>query len=320
MKARIFYVAKPFGVPLGGIATIFRHVEILVRHGFDASIYLLPGEGGVFFRHDAPIFDARGQLDTRATDVFVLPEAWVGHLPDILALPVRKYVFCQNHFYVFAGIAGTQDYRAVGIEGVLASSRVIAGFLERDCGATDVAVVPYAIDGELFRPRVKRRQIAFMPRKLSIEADFMRGLFARRHPVFADIPWIAIDGRPIDEVARHFGESRWFLSLSHLEGFGLPPVEAMAAEAIVVGFHGEGGLEYATRANGFWCPTGDLDGCVAALARAVAASDAGLDAPMLAAGRRTAAIYNAEAQERSLIDFWARVLDRDPHQLRHISR
>ena len=307
-------------MPLGGVATLFRHVELLVDRGFDAFIYLLPGEGDLFVRHRAPVIDARQSLDTTPEDIFVLPEAWVCHLPEILSLPVRRYVFCQNHFYAFSGLGAAPTYDSLGIEGVIASSRVIARFLERECGVSEAPVIPYAIDHALFRPRAKQRQIAFMPRKLGLEADFIRGLFSRRHRGYADIPWIPIDRLPIEDVALWMGESRWFLSLSHLEGFGLPPVEAMAAEALVVGFHGEGGLDYATRANGYWCPTGDLEGCVAALARAVALADAGLSESLLAGGRATAAQYNRAAQEAALVDLWTSVIERRAHQSVHIER
>lgn len=308
--ARIFYLAKPFGVPLGGIATIFRHVEILVNEGFDASICLLPGEGDIFVRHNAPIVDARNFLDARPTDIFVLPEAWVCHLPEVLSLPVRKYVFCQNHFYAFSGLTMGSDYRSFDIEQVFASSLVIASFLEREFKIARVPVVPYAIDRTLFRPLPKLRQIAFMPRKLSLEASFIQGLFVRRYPNYSDIPWVAIDAQPIEEVARRLGQSQWFLSLSHMEGFGLPPLEAMSAEAIVAGFHGEGGKEYATQKNGFWCDTGDLHGCVRSLADAISLCDSGLSAGMLAAGRRTAEIYDSSVQAAALIDFWQSNIER----------
>ncbi|MBM3532098.1 MAG: glycosyltransferase family 4 protein [Alphaproteobacteria bacterium] len=308
-RARIFYVAKSFGVPMGGVAMIFRHVEILVKRGFDAHVYLLPGEDDVFVRHTVPVVDGRGRLEVRPDDIFVLPEPWPVHLPEILALPVRKFVFCQNHYLVFSGLGDAPSYRSMGIERVFAVSRTIAEFLERDCGATDVRVVPCVIDTGVFRPLAKRRQIAFMPRKVGMElAEFIRGIFRSRYPAYAGIAWVPIDRMPIGEVAARLGEARWFLSLTYYEGFGLPPLEAMAADAIVAGFHGGGGLDYATPANGFWCPTGDFEGCVDALARAVEAGDSGRGEDVVAAGRATVAKYGAAAQESALVDFWTEAL------------
>src|SRR5882672_2072883 len=48
------------------------------------------------------------------------------------------------------------------------------------------------------------------------------------------------------------------------------PLEAMASGCIVVGFHGYGGLEYATPENGFWFPSDHLEEVVDALARVIA--------------------------------------------------
>jgi hypothetical protein len=318
--ARILYVAQPVGFPSGGVSMLFRHVEILSSRGFDAYIYLLPGEGDLFVSHNARIIDATQPFEITPDDVFVIPEGWVLAYPQLLSSPARKYVFCQNHFYAFAGLGDAPSYAVLGIEGVIAVSNVIARFLEREFGTGPVPVVPCAIDTQLFRPRCKRRQIAFMPRKLGLEGDFMRDLFRRRHHAYADIPWVRIDKLPIETVAGLLGETSWFLSLSHLEGFGLPPLEAMACDALVAGFHGEGGLEYASRSNGFWCPTGDLDGCVAALARLVALTDAGLGETLLAGGRATVARYSREAQERALVEVWTAIVERRSHQSAHITR
>jgi glycosyltransferase involved in cell wall biosynthesis len=57
------------------------------------------------------------------------------------------------------------------------------------------------------------------------------------------------------------------LSLPYLESFGLVPLEAMASGAIVVGFHGYGGQEYATAKNGFWFPSDYLEETADAIAR-----------------------------------------------------
>ena len=46
------------------------------------------------------------------------------------------------------------------------------------------------------------------------------------------------------EVAHILKESAIFLSFSHAEGFGLPPVEAISCGCLVIGYHGGGGREY----------------------------------------------------------------------------
>src|SRR3546814_13527647 len=84
-------------------------------------------------------------------------------------------------------------------------------------GLDRAPVIHNAIDHALFRPAPKRRQVAVMPRKMKIEARFLRGLLQRRHPELADVPWIEISGMPEADVARILGESAVFLALGRLE-------------------------------------------------------------------------------------------------------
>ena len=46
------------------------------------------------------------------------------------------------------------------------------------------------------------------------------------------------------EVARRLSLSSLFFSFGYMEGFSLPPAEAMASENVVVGYSGFGGREY----------------------------------------------------------------------------
>jgi glycosyltransferase involved in cell wall biosynthesis len=120
------------------------------------------------------------------------------------------------------------------------------------------------------------------------------------------IPWIAIDNADEAKVANLLGESAIFLATSLYEGFGLPPLEAMACGCVVVGFHGYGGLEYARPDNGFWCSEGALIECTRTLARVVSLIDGDQEAihQVREAALRTAGEFSSDRQERELIDFW----------------
>ena len=103
-----------------------------------------------------------------------------------------------------------------------------------------------------------------------------------------------------ETMARH----RYLLTLSPREGFGLPPLEAMAAGCTVVGFHGGGGRHYMR--SGVNCHAvaypamGELCAGVARLLDDEEAAER-----MAAAGRETAAGFSYEAFERR----WVRVLE-----------
>jgi glycosyltransferase involved in cell wall biosynthesis len=91
-----------------------------------------------------------------------------------------------------------------------------------------------------------------------------------------------------------------------LESFGLVPLEAMASGAIVVGFHGYGGQEYARPENGFWFPSDHLEEVADALARIIV----GLERQdpellkMRGAGLATAAHYSKERTRDALGAFY----------------
>lgn len=303
---RILYLSKNFGFPLGGVRAAHHHVRLLCANGFDAAIALVGESKRPHFEDDVPVVDGRAGLETDARDVVVFPEPWHTDIVSSRRRPMRRFVFVQNHFYMWYGLAGAPDFAALGVERVFCSSEVIATYFGRVFPGPPPPVVHYGIDGALFHPRRKRAQIAFMPRKMEKEARFIRETFLRLHPALSTWRWVAIDQVDEREVARILGESAIFLSLGRLEGLGLPPLEAMAAGCIVVGFLGDGGREFATPENGLWCRAEDWDQCVGALARAahgIASRDAGI-ARITDAGRRTVAGYSFERTERELLAFW----------------
>ena len=51
------------------------------------------------------------------------------------------------------------------------------------------------------------------------------------------------------EIARHLSESIIFLAFSEFEGLPVPPVEAALSGNIVIGYHGQGGMEYWNEPN-----------------------------------------------------------------------
>jgi glycosyltransferase involved in cell wall biosynthesis len=307
---RLVFFLESYPFPSGGVEVVYRQVEMLNAAGIAAVVALPAAPDRRFFSHRAPELFHGGAIAPGERDVLIFPEGFVTYLEALRAASNPKYVYCQNQFYVLAALGSHADYQALGVRRVIASSRSVADFFSAILHQPDLAIIPPAIDLERFRPAPKRRVIAAMPRKLPDIARLVREGFRRRHPRHAAIEWDEIDGADTAETARRLGQARWFVGFGHYESLGLPPLEAMAAEAVVVGFDGEGGREYATLDNGFWCPAGDWLGCIDRLAAAIdlVDHDPARHGAMLAAGRATAERYAPAAMRRALLAFWEREL------------
>jgi hypothetical protein len=309
---RIIYILEPFDFPSGGVATIYRHVDILTGNGLPAYVALREKPKTDFYQTTAPLLIHGGRLQARAGDIFVIPEGFTSYVRALTPSPAKRIMFCQNHYYLpFTANAGA-GIAEFGVHGVIASCIAVQNFFRDVYGISDLPLLPsYAIDPKRLTPAdFKRRQIAFMPRKLPQDAIFIEAAFKRRHPRYADIPWVKIDGTTQAQAARIMGESAVFLSLSHKDALGLPPLEALACRCLVAGYHGDGGREYMTAENGWWADTGDWKVCVDGLAAAIELFDRGgpeLDARHLAAAQ-TVERYNPRHLQSALITFWRREL------------
>ena len=121
-------------------------------------------------------------------DIIVIPEDNSSALEAIRDIHVRKYVFCQNHFYLFSGLKEDAAWEDFGVSGVLCSSDIIGDFIRSVFDYEEVPVVHYAIPLDLFKPRKKKLQIACMPRKRPFELQFIKSLFKRVARQYREVP------------------------------------------------------------------------------------------------------------------------------------
>jgi glycosyltransferase involved in cell wall biosynthesis len=310
-ERRIIYILEPFSFPFGGAATIYRHVEVLNENGIASFVAISEKPKIDFYQTTAPLLIHGGRLQPRTGDIFVIPEGFPKYVEALISAPVKRLMFCQNQYYLPFTTNSRAGIAEFGVHGIIASSIAVQNFFRDVYGVADLPILPYAIDTKRFVPaEAKRRQIAFMPRKLPEDARFIAATFKRRYPHYADIPWVPIDGAVQANAARMMGLSAVFLSLSHKESFGLPPLEAMACGCLVVGYYGDGGREYVTPQNGCWAESGDWKACVDGIAAAIELFDRGgaeLDT------RRQAALLTVERYspgqlEYALTSFWRREL------------
>jgi glycosyltransferase involved in cell wall biosynthesis len=310
--SRILYLAHDIVAPAGGIRVLYRHAEILRRAGFDAYVvHRRPGIRVEWFSSSASVIYATGRFAVAPDDWVVIPEDHGDVLHAFAEFSGNKVLFCQNHWLIFNGIAPEQSWTQFGIREVLVSSGPIRDFVRRVM-RVEPTLIPLSIDHSLFFDVSGTRPptIAVMPRKGSHHMALIRGTVLHLAPELRDVPWLEIQDVSEEEVARILRRSSFFLSTGYREGFGLPPLEAMACGSLVVGFAAGGGADYATADNGFWVADEDAVGLAESLTELLLAyrrnPDDALWHNVRVAGQSTAARYSPQREADALIGFWSK--------------
>jgi len=291
---KLFFYTSPIKRPrpIGGLTVIFQIVQ-LARELTDRAFVIAERDTPYYFDVSLDVQAFANTADVKDGDIVVFSET---DLRPIAMMPpgIRRWILCQNHHYIFNQRATQPGWDDLAIEAVICSSRTILNFVKEVFPRIPSYHLPCFLDHAALEPTSKRTQIAYMPRKRRTEADFLIGALAALHPQYDDVRLVTIDGLKFTEAAAILRESSIFLALGHLEGLGLPALEAMSAGCLVVGFAGGGGREFASPVNGLWCSDDDVVGAVAQLARAVdlVTLKPLLAAEIIAQGRRTALRYD----------------------------
>jgi glycosyltransferase involved in cell wall biosynthesis len=308
--AQIIFFCPSVTVINGGIKHIFRMTEALIALGHNACVFEQSEQRPKWFPSTAPIV-GQSVFKSDASQLYVLPEDQPHILEDFKKLPGRKVIYSQNHFYGALGIGDADSYADYGVTDILCSSKTIYDHCRVRHPTLRAFIIPCAVDQALFKPAaIKHNVISFMPRKRSIEATYIRDMFRFQFPQYRDWKWQELNNFSESEIAGMMGASKVFLSLSRLEGFGLTPLEAMAAGCVVAGFTGIGGREYATEQNGFWANEDDFPTCVNQLKKAVdlsISSDMALNT-YKASCQKTLATYTPESFNQAVKDAWAQIV------------
>lgn len=306
---RIFYVTD--GVHIGGGQLVnLDHVTALRRLGYDARLLIVrPAGEGAF----APQFPAgrdvpwqQGCGGLQADDIAVVGEMFGLGVLEVGKTPARRVLHNQGPFYTFLGFLDLAAIRGWRCEAMIVPSGVGADMLRRMGWERGLHVVRPALDPVFVpAPAAREVRVAVMTRKRAQEVRLIRGIQRSVRPDLNAVPWLEIAGVDRAEVARRMAGSEVFLATGQLEGLGLPPLEAMATGALVVGFHGGGGLDYATAENGDWFDDGRHFEIAEALASVLDRLQAGdrFEARR-AAGFATAARYGWPPFDAALAEAW----------------
>jgi glycosyltransferase involved in cell wall biosynthesis len=191
-------------------------------------------------------------LRIREVDLLVVPEFYASGL---VAIPnrARVVVFNQGPHHTFdliplrAGSPGWPYSQIARLEGILTVSQDGAELLRLAFPEVLVGIARNVVDRRIFHPSADGggKRISFVPSRRTDELlELMHFLNARTEIQTGEWEMVPLNGLSERGMADALRDSSIFLSLSDRDGFGLPPAEAMACAAYVVGYHGGGGREF----------------------------------------------------------------------------
>lgn len=234
--------------PNGGIRKIYAHADVLNANGLEAAVvHLQPGFRCSWFENDTRVVYAPS-VRPEAKDFIVAAEVFG---PEVArtAPGIRKVIFNQNCYntflhYPIAKHARETPYLHPDIVAAITVSDDGVAYLAHAFPNLRILKIRPGVDPKLFHGQApKKRQIAFMPRRQLEDARQVFNILKFRDAL-GDFDIVEISGLSHEEAARALRESAFFFSFSGIEGFGLPPAEAMASGCITLGYHGRGGREF----------------------------------------------------------------------------
>jgi glycosyltransferase involved in cell wall biosynthesis len=314
---RILVLAPDWDFASGGVRKLYRHVDVLRKHGLNAYIeHQNPGFRCKWFENDTAIADPRDTWPPRPQDVLLCAEqvSWqmVKKTPGI-----AKVIFNQGAYLTFKGKTDEFNVLPYTHEDFLATivvSEDSRQYLNYAFPGHPVFRIHNSIDPRhFFYEPNKKPKISFMPRKNDSDVTQVLLLLMCRAKLEG------FELKPIQhmnesQVGVELRESVIFLSLSAQEGSPMPPLEALACGCITVGYDGLGGREYLNSEYGFPVVQSDVQSFAKTLERVVR----GLreqPAPLLEKARRAATFvyenYSPQREEQDIVGVWELLLRHD---------
>lgn len=346
MNTKIYFVCPNNKQATGGVKQIYRQVEILSKNGFNACVlhekigkkekwfdsteipieyspllfkrlkYLFQNKKiGLIERIKLFFLEKRSKkIEKKA--ILVLPEIY-GDCIHRIEPDVKKVIFNQNCFYTFNGYSiedylTTTPYLHINTLANIVVSENSKQYLEYSFSGSLVYRLHLGINHKIFHfEKEKQKQICFMPRKLSEEVNQVINILKLQGNL-NDWKLVSIDNKTEIEVADIMKKSVIFLSFNHKEGFGLPPVEAMACGCYVIGYQGKAGVEYFNPYFSSPINDGDIIEYVQKVEETITLYEQNPE-KILQKGKQASEFvlsnYSLEIEEKETISIWKKIIE-----------
>jgi hypothetical protein len=315
---RIYYFCFDHNRPTGGIKQIYRHVDVLRRHGHEAFVlHDTPGSRATWFDNQTSIVDREtfARLHDPVADFVVLPEDLGTRFFDFRG---RKVIFNQNVYYGFAAFGWSLSLRYSYLDpdliAVLTVSDHNGEYLRFAYPRLPVLRVHYGVDSARFTARAladKKRVIACVnksPQEICALLHLLQSRARQGLNRLQDYEWVLLQGKSESEVAGLLSECLLLVFLSTTEGLGLTPLEAMLSGCFVAAYGVGPPAEYLLPQYQFG--PHDLLGMARWIETLAELSPDQLDEwqALADAGRAAALQYSLEREEASILAAWSRIL------------
>lgn len=268
-KRPIYVICPDRKTPIGGVKQLYSLVDSLNALGHEAYILHKKKNFRVtWYKNETPIVHFPGVfkrlnrhrkhpimrlIETlifgkrvpEKGSIIVFPEVYGPYIN--LFEEYQLVIFNQNCYYTFDRAPefepSISPYTNKNLLGCMVVSEDSKQYLSYFFPHLKVERIRLGLSDHFSYAGQKKKKLAFMPRKLAEDANQVYHYFADK-ACFKDWEFAPIDGLNEEQVADVLKESAIFLCFNHREGFGLPPVEAMACGCYVIGYAGNAGNEY----------------------------------------------------------------------------
>lgn len=338
----VFFI-PPLKKMSGGVANIYDVALALAEVGKGVALcYMEPGTPGLgeMAQRGLKLMEW-DDCDLKAGEIWCIPEGWPNAAARGIQAGARTLVYAQNWAYLMGVLPEGVRWKDLAKNGnmeFMAVSDPVAWFMREVLELKVDKILPPVVRECFFCEPVRRAgrvRVGFMPRKNSALARQIQELsleILRKSGEPDYLDWVELQNLPQDELAQQLARCDIFMMSSMAEGFGLPPIEAMASGCVPVGFAGLGGWGYmrssplspchqqvvsslppglalpekAWGPNGFYAPDGDVISAAFALSSAIQlALEGSPDWTLLQAEcRKTALAHNRKAMSERLLSIW----------------